>query len=401
MFEDYLDIHEVREIRSRALVYFGCGAIQKMADIAQQLTARGIRKVLITSTPTAYRVSGAWEPVTKALEAAGVEYLLYNQVTPNPETEMIDEATRLGREFGAGAVMGIGGGSPIDTAKSVAILLAYPDQNAEALYEYRFTPEKALPIIAVNLTHGTGSEGNRVAVASVLSKQYKPAIAYECLYPTWSIDDPELMLTLPEKQILYTTIDAVNHVVEAATTTCTNPFAISLARETIQLIADWLPVAMQEPQNLSARYHLAYAALLAGISFDNGFLHLTHALEHPLSSMKPAVTHGLGLSILLPSVVKSIYPARGAVLADILAPIVPNLTGEVSEAAMAGAGIEKWMADWGADRKLVDEGFTEADIDPLVHLTFTTPSLPVLLSVSPVPATRELVQTIYQESLRH
>lgn len=402
MFENYLNIHEVKEIRSRSLVYFGCGAINKMADIAQQLAARGIKKVLVTSTPSAYRVSGAWEPTTKALETQGIEYLLYNKVTPNPETDMIDEAVSQAKAFGAQAVIGIGGGSPIDTAKSAAILLAYPEQTAQALYEYQFTPEKAVPIIAINLTHGTGSEGNRVAVASILSKQYKPAIAYDCLYPTWSIDDPALMTTLPPKHILYTSIDAVNHVVEAATTKCTNPFAISLARETIKIVVEYLPVAMNDPKNLVARYHLAYAALLAGISFDNGFLHLTHALEHPLSSMNPSVTHGLGLSILLPAVIKNIYPdpASGSVLADILAPIVPGLTGNADEALKAGQGVEKWMAGLGADKKLQDEGFTEADIDRLVDLTFTTPSLPVLLSVSPVNADRALVGSIYRDSFK-
>ena len=210
------------------------------------------------------------------------------------------------------------------------------------------------------------------------------------------------MTTLPPKHILYTSIDAVNHVVEAATTKCTNPFAISLARETIRIVVEYLPVAMNDPKNLVARYHLAYAALLAGISFDNGFLHLTHALEHPLSSMKPSVTHGLGLSILLPAVIKNIYPdpASGSVLADILAPIVPGLTGNAGEALKAGQGVEKWMAGLGADKKLQDEGFTEADIDRLVNLTFTTPSLPVLLSVSPVNADRALVDSIYRDSFK-
>lgn len=399
MFENYVDIHTIQEIRARSLVYFGCGAIQKMNDIAAELKKRGIEKVMILTSKNAYKGSGAWEPTVDALEKNGIAYVHFDGVIPNPTTDSIDEATKAARDFGAQALIGIGGGSPIDVAKSVAILLEYPNETGESLYCYRFTPEKAVPIVAINLTHGTGTECDRVAVASVADKNYKPAIAYECIYPEWAIDDPELMLTLPPKHILYTSVDAVNHVVEAATTTCTNPFAITLAREVIALVHKNLPIALADPKDLAARYNLAYAALLAGISFDNGFLHLTHALEHPLSAVKPDLTHGLGLAMLLPAVVNAIYPARAAVLADILAPMVPGLKACPCEAETAAKAVEKWLFSVGADRKLADEGFTQESIAQLVELTQTTPSLPVLLSVSPVEAATELIAKIYTDSL--
>lgn len=400
MFEKYMNIDGVSEIRARSLVYFGFGAIQKMADVAKQMKAKGIDKVLVTATPTAYKKSGAWGPIEEALRQAGIEWTLFDGVKPNPETDAIDKATAQGRAFGAQAVIGVGGGSPIDTAKSAAILLEYPGHTAEELFEWKFAPQKALPIVAVNLTHGTGTEGNRVAVASIESKKFKPAIAYECLYPTWSIDDPDLMMTLPPKQILYTSVDALNHVVEAATSTITNPLAITLARETAALVAEYLPTAMRNPNDRVARYHLAYAALLGGISFDNGFLHYTHALEHPLSGMKPEVTHGLGLAILLPAVIQNIYAARADVLADILAPIVPGLTSDAQDARKAALGVERWLFGVGATSKLIDEGFSEDDIDALTELVFTTPSLTVLLSVAPTEATRENVSAMFRDSLR-
>ncbi len=400
MFEKYLDIHAVTELRMRSLVYFGCGAICKMRDIAQSLKSRGMDRVLIVTSGRAYRTSGAWEPTLAALDAEGIAYVHYDKVTPNPTTASIDEATSMGRQFGAKAVIGIGGGSPIDTAKSVAILLKYPNETGESLYEWKFSADKAVPIVAINLTHGTGTEGNRFAVASVLHKNFKPAIASDAIYPTWSIDDPELMLSLPVKQIRYTSIDAVNHVVEAATSKVTNPFAISLAREVIALVHQYLPVAMSNPKDLVARYHLAYAALLAGVSFDNGFLHFTHALEHPLSAVKPELTHGLGLAILLPAVVQEIYPSCGAVLADIFAPIVPGLKGTSDEATTAAVAVEKWLFEMGSDHKLADEGYTEDDVTQLVKLTFTTPSLPALLGVAPVEATEEVVKRIYTSSMK-
>lgn len=398
MFENYVDIYDVKEIRVRSLVYFGCGAIKKMNDIAAELKKRGINKVMIITTGGAYKGSGAWEPTIEALNANGVEYIHYNKVVPNPTTDSVDEATTVAKNFGARAVIGIGGGSPIDVAKSVAILLEYPEESGESLYCYKFTPEKAVPIVAINLTHGTGTEANRVAVASVTKDDYKPAIAYECIYPEWSIDDPELMLTLPVRHILYTSIDAVNHVVEAATTTCTNPFAITLAREVIALVHKNLPIALNDPKDIKARYNLAYAALLGGISFDNGFLHLTHALEHPLSALKPELTHGLGLAVLLPAVVKAIYAACPMVLADILSPIV-ELKGEQTEALTAAQAVEAWLFEVGVTEKLSDEGFTDDDVEKLTNLVFTTPSLPVLLSVAPVEATAEVVAQTYRDAL--
>lgn len=104
------------------------------------------------------------------MEKENITYILYNEVTPNPTVDQVDEAARMGNELGAKAVIGIGGGSPIDAAKSVAILLEYKDKTARDIYEFKFTPEKAAPVIAINLTHGTGTEGDRFAVVSIPEK---------------------------------------------------------------------------------------------------------------------------------------------------------------------------------------------------------------------------------------
>lgn len=399
MFKNSLNIHEVAEIRLKTHIYFGCGAIGKISEIAAQLVKRGIHSVLIVSGRGAYKATGAWDVIAPALEAHKIQYALYDKVTPNPTTTQVDEATALGKTIDAKAVIAIGGGSPIDTGKSAAILLANPTYNASELYELKFAPETAVPIVAINLTHGTGTEADRVAVATVLEKEYKPAIAYDCIYPTWSIDDPALMTGLSEAQTRFVSIDAVNHAVEAATSKIASPFSISLARETIALVAQYLPDAIKDPKDLTARYYLLYASMLAGVSFDNGLLHYTHALEHPLSAVKPDLTHGLGLAMLLPAVVKEIYPVKATVLADVLAPLVPGLKGEESEALAAAQGVEKWLAASGVPQKLVDEGFSATDIDKLVDLAFTTPSLDGLLALAPDTADRDAVRKIYEDSL--
>lgn len=399
MWTDDININEVKEIRTRTTVYFGVGAIQKINDIAQVIKGRGIDKVIVMSGRNAYKATGAWDVVEKALKSHGIEYINFDKVTPNPTTVHVNEAAQMARDFGAKAVIAIGGGSPTDAGKSVAILLEYPDKKAEDIYDFTFEPTKAAPIISINLTHGTGTETNRFAVVTNLEKNFKPAIAYDCIYPTFAIDDPQLMTKLSPKQTRYVSIDAVNHVVEAATSTVASPYSITLAKQVIELVAKYLPKAIANPEDLEARYFLAYAAMMGGVSFDNGLLHYTHALEHPLSAVKPDLSHGLGLAILLPAVIKTIYKDKAATLADILAPIVPNLKADPADAEKAAVGVYEWLKSVDVPEKLTDMGFKAEDVEKLTDLAFTTPSLDGLINIGPSGNSRELVRNIYQESL--
>ncbi len=400
MLEQSIDIRRVQEIRSAGKVYFGCGAIDRIAEIAAVLKRRGVDSVLVVTGKNAYKSTGAWDKVEKALAASGIQYALYDRITPNPTTVQVDEAARLGRKTKAKAVIAIGGGSPIDAGKSAAILLDYPTETAAHLYEYQFIPEHAVPIAAINLTHGTGTEVNRFAVVTLPDREYKPAIAYDCIYPTWAIDDPELMTGLAPEQTRFVSIDAVNHAVEAATSKIANPYSVTLAAETIRLVARYLPRAMADSGDLEARYFLLYASLLGGISFDNSLLHFTHALEHPLSAVKPDLSHGLGLAVLLPAVVRRVYPALPERMAALLAPLAPGLAGEPGEADLAAAGVAAWLCDCGVPQKLDDVGFSVGDLDKLVRLTFETPSLPLMLSMAPVEADSEAVRAIFSDSFR-
>lgn len=400
MWEKDININEVKEIRTRTTVYFGVGAIKKIDDIAKVLKEKGIDKVIVMSGRNAYKATGAWDYVEKALKDNGIGYVNYAEVTPNPTTHHVNDAAKLAKDFGAKAVIAIGGGSPTDAGKSVAILLEYPEKTAEDIYDFTFTPEKAAPIVSINLTHGTGTETNRFAVVTNLEKNFKPAIAYDCIYPMFAIDDPQLMTKLSPKQTRYVSIDAVNHVVEAATSAVASPYSISLAKQVIELVAEYLPKAIANPDDVQARYFLAYAAMMGGVSFDNGLLHYTHALEHPLSAVKPELSHGLGLAILLPAVVKTIYKDKPHVLADILAPIAPGLTGEASEADKAAKLVQDWLFSVDVKEKLEDEGFTDADVEKLTDLVYTTPSLAGLLDIAPSGNGREVVKEIYRNSVK-
>ena len=397
-WENGININNVSTIICGSRVFLGVGAIAKIDFIAGKLKAKGVNSVLVMTGKAAYAKSGAWDHVTKALEKHEISYVLYNKVQPNPETQQVDEAVAEAKAAGAGAVIAIGGGSPIDAGKSAAILLAYPEKTCQELYEMQFPAKNAVPFVAINLTHGTGSETNRFAVVTIPEKNYKPAIAYDCIYPFYSINDPSLMTTLPPSQTSYVTVDAVNHVIEAATTTLNNPFAISLGKEVVSLVATYLPIALQNPEDLTARYFLTYAAMTAGTSFDNGLLHFTHALEHPLSGVRPELSHGLGLAVLLPAIIKAIYPAKSAILADLLAPIAPGLTESPDDAQKAADGVRTWLKSVGITETLTDIGFTKEDIPTLVKLTFETPGLTGLLGCAPISYDEKVVEAIYADS---
>lgn len=399
MYKSDVDINNVVELRLKPNVWFGFGAINKIVDIAKDLKSKDIDKIIVVSGKNAYKSSGAWAVIEKALKDNSIDYVNYAEVTPNPTADAVDAAVKLGKEFGAKAVMGIGGGSPIDAAKSVAILLANEGKTARDLYTFKFAPQSALPIIAVNLTHGTGTETNRFAVVTIPETQYKPAIAYDCIYPSYSIDDPGLMMNLSPEQTKYVSIDAVNHSVEAATSKFASPYSISTAKECISLVAKYLPVINKNPQDKEARYFLLYASVLGGVSFDNGLLHFTHALEHPLSGVKPDLSHGLGLAMILPAVIKYIYAAKAKTLKDLFSDVIPELKGTSDEAEYAAKKVEEWLFSLGIDKKLSDAGYKESDIEKLVDLTFETPSLSGLLAIAPVEGTKETVKAIFTESL--
>lgn len=394
-----LPVDRVVELRCRTITYLGAGAIQKFPDIIKAFAEKGVKRAALVTGRGSYKASGAWDVVKPALENLKIEYTHFDKITSNPTVDQLDEATRVVRKMDPQVVIGIGGGSPLDSAKSIAILLKYPDKDARQLYRREFTPTKAIPNVLINLTHGTGSEMNRFAVATIPETNYKPAIAYDCIYSVYSINDPTLSVGLSADHTRYVSIDALNHISESATTITTSPYVILLAKEAAQCITKYLPVVLAEPGNIEARYYLYYAAAIAGIAFDCALLHITHALEHTLSAFKPEVAHGLGLAVLQPAVIRAIYPAVPEVLAEVYKPIAPELQGLPKEAGTLARRVEKWLFSMGVTQKLADLGFTREDVPELVKNVRACPGMNGLLSLAPVPVTDELITRIYEESL--
>ncbi|MDD4700691.1 MAG: iron-containing alcohol dehydrogenase [Desulfovibrio sp.] len=399
MWDNCYNYDTVCEIRAKTTAYVGVGAIDKIGSLLGSLKNEGVSSVLCVCGGHAYRASGAWDKAEAAALKQGIVLALYNRVTPNPTTDIVNDAAALGRAVNAGAVLAIGGGSPLDCGKGAAILLANPGKSAEDLFCFRFTPQKALPLVAVTLTHGTGSEVNRFAMVTVAGRNHRSIVGHDCSYPRYAIDDPALMTGLSAEQSRYVSIDALCRVVEASTTTVANSLVVTLARETVRLVHTWLPIVLAEPQNLKARYGLCMAALQAGVAFDNSLLHMAHALEQPLSRFRD-VPHGLALAMLLPAVIDECYAARPDVLAHVLEPLAPGLKGQPDEATVAAKAVEDWLFSLGVNQKLLDLGVQESDVEEFCNFVEQTPSLGLLLSVAPVRSTRQRVARIYINSMR-
>ncbi|KAJ5066330.1 alcohol dehydrogenase 4 [Anaeramoeba ignava] len=378
----------------------GLGAINKYPEIVKKEKPKVMGLVTGKSS---YKLNGAWDVVKKALDDEGIKLVHYDKITTNPLSSTIDECTKLFLDNKVDYVTAIGGGSPIDAAKLVTILMKYPGKIAYDVLHLTFETKEAVPLITINTTAGTGTEVNRFFVVTIDNKGpvLKPVVGSIAAYPTYSIDDPNLLMSSPPKMTIYTAVDSLNHVFEAATTKIRNPFSLILGKEVVEMVAHFLPIANKDPKNGEARYYLHYASALAGCAFDSALLHLTHSLEHPMAAKIWNLPHGQGLGILQPSVIKVVYPVLPKICALILGPIIPDLKGDPSEATMVAEKYEEWLAENGLPEKMGDVGFKEEDIDELVKNARETPVISnVLLPVSPVEATDELLKGIYLESMK-
>lgn len=397
-YEGKLDIHRVFTLQpARPVNYFGVGAIHKIDEIVQTLRARGQGRFLVVTDPIAYKACGAWELVEPVLqkEAEGFEH--YAGVRPNPTYQNCEEAAAFGEKMGATAILAIGGGSAMDTAKTAAVLLKHPDKKAVDFYEKGAAITDALPVVAINTSHGTGSETDAFAVAQSDGHD-KPAINSPHIYPTYAIEDPQLTVSLPLNQTISTSIDALNHATEAATTITTTPYSIALAKDAIRLVATYLPVAIVEPNNLTARYWLMYSSAIAGISFDIGLLHITHAMEHAMSTINAEVAHGDGLGILMPAMIQEIYHAVPEVLADLYHPVVPELKGLPGEGELAAERIRRWFAGIGQATSM-GRYFTDSELARLVETTKNSALSKMLLPLAPIPVDDAVLERVFKNSM--
>jgi alcohol dehydrogenase len=279
-------------------IHFGCGLINQLPDLS---TRFGSGPVLLVMDPFLSR--GPLKiRLFNDLKTKGLTPLLFDQIEPEPSPASAEAGARLARKKACSLVIGIGGGSTLDTAKAVAILACNPGKVRDYV-GLDLVPLPGLPTIMVPTSAGTGSEVTFTAVFTDRATKTKGGINSRFLYPTVALLDPELTLSLPRPVTAQTGMDALTHAMEAYTSQKANPLSDMVAEKAITLIGRFLKKAVKNGQNLEAREGMLQGSLLAGMALANAGVGAVHAMAYPLGAMFN-ITHGLANAVLLPYVLE-------------------------------------------------------------------------------------------------
>ena len=295
-------------------MHFGSGIIDNLPDFVSG------KAVLLTTPGTTRR--GISQKISKLLDSSLV--VLFDKVAPNPTFETITAAYRELKQVEYDLIIAVGGGSTIDTAKAVAAIRASGSENWIDEHLKHNTPIPALfhpqPVIAIPTTAGTGSEVTMWATVWDMNEKKKYSISHPSLYPEQAILDPELTLTLPEKETVYSGLDALSHAMESIWNKNCNPVSDTFALKAISLVHDYLPELKNDLTNLDLRSHLLRASLFAGLAFSNTKTALAHSISYPLTAHL-GIPHGLACALPLPHLLKyngNKFAERVKIMADAL-----------------------------------------------------------------------------------
>lgn len=269
------------------------------ARTGEHLKELGLRHVLLV-TDAGVKRAGLLESIYTSLDAAQVRYAEVCDVKPNPRSDDCNATAQKYRGQGIDGVLAVGGGSAMDAAKAISVLLTH-EGNVED-YEGAFTLKTpALPIIAIPTTAGTGSEVTFFSVITDTQRQFKMSILDYRIGPVLALLDSDITATLPPAIAASTGMDALTHAIEAYTCKLANPISDGLALHAIRLISQNLKAAVQEPENQAAREQMLIASLIAGMAFGNADIASVHCISEAIGGMYDT-PHGVGNAIFLPFV---------------------------------------------------------------------------------------------------
>ena len=313
-------------------------------------------------TDTGIIDAGIAEPIIERLKLAGHDVIVFQEIPGNPNVPDVEKALQAIGDTDVEVVVALGGGSVIDTAKAVGLILGHDNLNYEDVQWGRASiTDPSIPVFAIPTTAGTGSEMTHVAVIGD-SKGFKKGVLHPALFTKAAIIDGNLLKTLPRNLTAATGIDALVHAIEAYLGLRANPTTDLFALAAIKSIVRWLPEAVRDGDNLEARQSMAQASAWAGISFDSAGLGLDHALAGPLCAHYH-LHHGLGVAILLPATLwfdaEAIPNQRWVGLRDALNLPSATKTDELQNWAI------QFIDNLGIPTKLSDIGFKREDIDAI------------------------------------
>jgi alcohol dehydrogenase len=287
-------------------IVFGDGVA---ARLGKEASALGMRRALVV-TDAALAASSACQAALAALAAADVACEVWADVVLDPTDTSVEAAAAYYRAVDADGLVALGGGSAMDTAKALGVLIAADAQEIAPFYfGGSAMPRGMPPLICLPTTAGTGSEVTFVAIVSDSANGHrKMLVRHPSLAPTVALVDPLLSATMPPNLTASTGLDALSHALEALTATMASPLSDMLALDAIPRVATYLPRAVAEGADVEARRQMSYAATIAGMAFLSGRVHLGHAVGHSLGAAYH-LPHGLACIVCMPALLRFIAPS--------------------------------------------------------------------------------------------
>ncbi len=409
-------------------IRFGAGITR---EVGFDLMDLGARRTLVVIDP-ALRMLPVGETVLETLRSARLEFEVFDRVSVEPTDESFREAIEFARAGRFDAYLAVGGGSTIDTAKAANLYATHPcdffDFVNAPIGKGLPVPGPLKPLIAIPTTAGTGSETTGVAIFDLVEKKAKTGIAHRYLKPTLGIVDPDNTRTLPPAVAASSGLDVLSHALESYTASPftarpkparpierpayqgANPLSDIWAIRALELMAEFLPRAFDDPSDDEARGNMLLAAAMAGVGFGNAGVHLPHGMSYPVAGMvrdyrapgydvgHPLIPHGMSVILNTPAVVRftaSTNPERHIRAAQALG-------ADVRDARLDEAGeilaqrVVHFMQRLGMPNGLNAVGFSESDIPALVEGTLPQHRVTKL---SPRPAGPEELTQLFRESM--
>lgn len=273
--------------------------VNSLNEVPNFIKENNFKKGLIVTDKVLVEI-GLVNNVTKLLENNNIGYVIYDETKPNPTVKNVDDGLLILKENDCDFVISLGGGSPHDCAKGIALLAT----NGGSIKEYEGvnkSKKPQLPLIAINTTAGTASEMTIFSIITDEERHVKMALVDKHMTPVMAVNDPMLMLAMPKSLTAATGMDALTHSIEAYVSTNATPITDACAEKSIELISKYLEKAVKDGSDVEARDMMAYAEFLAGMAFNNASLGYVHAMAHQLGGMYD-LPHGVCNAVLLPHV---------------------------------------------------------------------------------------------------
>lgn len=376
-------------------IRFGAGRVTEVGEAV----GRFGKRCLLVSESESGPLGALFVKVKKCLEDSGVSAAHFDGVIPNPTTDSITPGAEMATAHKADVVLGVGGGSAMDSAKAIAVEATHEGTCWDYLYYRDSQPsEKTLPIVAVSTTSGTGSQVTQVAVVTNPEKRDKSAIYNPIVYPRVAIVDPELMLTLPAYVTASTGFDAFTHAFESYLHTNASPYTDMMAVEAIRLIVTHLPSALQDGSSLEARSVMAWADTLGGLCIANAGVTLPHGVGMAIGGMYPHVAHGEAVALIYPAFTRYTYSSAVERFAAVGRILDAGLEGESDAAAAEHAceRIDAFIEGIGLWTSLEQKRIPQEELSDLAKQSMVLPDY----TNNPRLATLDDMRDLLEESYR-